>query len=275
MNVQPIVLIGASRSFELKTVFLDRLMHWWDLWTSHSDFLPVLDVRESKAIRVESCDDIQTLSESGRPLEVDLIVEKSSGDEANILWRVTSELEFCLFKAICGLGGDGEEQSSSLSSDIVRDLMKDLVTTLLKLKSSTIITETAKEAGYSKLDYEVLNPLKYFLLEVNVGNVAINVWVPKSFLAVDSEELLQPDGAPQPISRHQALAERSVSLYVTLGEAEITIEELGNLKVGDVIGLDKSLDEPLSMERSGTETKFTGYLGAKNGRFGFLVDSIE
>lgn len=276
MNVQPIVLIGASRSFELKTVFLDRLMHWWDIWASRSDLLPDLDVRESKPIRVESCDDILKLSESGRPLEIDLIVEKASDSEANILWHVSQELEFRLFAFICGLKQESEEHSSSLISDIVRDLMKDLVTTLLKLKSSTIITETAKEvAKYSKLDYEVLNPLRYFRLEISVGDVGINVWVPKSFLATDNAEQLLPDGAPHPVSRHQALEERGVSLYVTLGEAEITIEELGNLKVGDVIGLDKNLDEPLSMERAGSEPRFIGYLGSTKGQFGFLVDSIE
>lgn len=280
MNVQPIRLIGASRAAELRVILLERLQVWWKHWSDQDGLLSVEVMEPESFCPVDSHGDVHERPSEKNPLGFDLIVGNIFESNAMVAWRVTQELEFEFFKLMCCIPHRGESHtpSSALTSSIVRDLIEDLVAKLLDLPRSTIADQDVTERSrYTKLDYEVLDPFKYFRLTLDIGGLGINVWVPKVYLPEignDTQVLTDADTA-QLVLRKEALAAKKVGLYVTLGEAEITIDELSNLKVGDVIGLDKHLDEPLIMERKGEKARFNGFLGSKMGNFGFLVDSVE
>ena len=72
----------------------------------------------------------------------------------------------------------------------------------------------------------------------------------------------------------QAIAERTVSVEAILGEAELTLDELQTLGIGDVIRLDRRLDEPLTV-RISSAVACAGFLGTAGEQKAVQLTSID
>ena len=68
------------------------------------------------------------------------------------------------------------------------------------------------------------------------------------------EDLPPPRPRPEPLSsRAYSVGSTRLSIEAGLGQAEMTLKDLRNLAVGDVLVLDKALDEPAELSLAGTE----------------------
>lgn len=65
-----------------------------------------------------------------------------------------------------------------------------------------------------------------------------------------------------------------VKLDVALGSVEISVEKLFSLKSGEVLSLDKEVDQPIQLILNGN-TVATGNLVAVDGVFGIEITRIE
>lgn len=70
---------------------------------------------------------------------------------------------------------------------------------------------------------------------------------------------------------HNALENISVTLPIEIGQAEVNVENLLTLAVGDVIRLDTSVDKPLTVVGPAQEALFDGYLGTLEGKIAIEV----
>jgi flagellar motor switch protein FliM len=62
------------------------------------------------------------------------------------------------------------------------------------------------------------------------------------------------------------LSETTVGMSVRVGASRVSLRDVVNLKPGDVVVLDRQIDEPCELMVEG-EPKFAGYLGQHNGSF--------
>ena len=73
-------------------------------------------------------------------------------------------------------------------------------------------------------------------------------------------------GSPTPLgSLDRALAPQPVTLHATLGSAEIDLQTLHSLRIGDVIRLDKHLDDAVNVAIAGAALPCEAHLVAPHG----------
>ena len=65
-----------------------------------------------------------------------------------------------------------------------------------------------------------------------------------------------------------------VSVNVELGDVEVTLEKLFSMKVGEVISLNKEVDEPIHLVLDGRKVA-SGTLVAVDGYFGIEITNIQ
>jgi flagellar motor switch protein FliM len=66
--------------------------------------------------------------------------------------------------------------------------------------------------------------------------------------------------------RTAAIGNGTVQLEITLGDAELSLAELASIAVGDVISLDASPRDPISVRTSDGQAAFHAYLGRNTER---------
>jgi flagellar motor switch/type III secretory pathway protein FliN len=114
-------------------------------------------------------------------------------------------------------------------------------------------------------------------LQIGMRDFVMNLWI--------SAELVRPsifggkmhkesDGEPALFPAAEALGRQTVPVQVMLGNAELTLDALCSLQVGDVIRLDENLSAPsrVAFAQSGVACK--GFLGQKNGNLAVQLDSL-
>ncbi|GEM_PF-4661203 len=85
----------------------------------------------------------------------------------------------------------------------------------------------------------------------------------------------RPDTRSATLTRAaEAIHGRSVSLEAVLGEAELTLDELQTLGIGDVIRLDRKLEEPLTIRLSDAAI-CAGYLGTAGDRKAVQLTAVD
>lgn len=91
-------------------------------------------------------------------------------------------------------------------------------------------------------------------LHVLLWPQTVNAWL-------ESISRAAPVRSPGLASRRDALGERTVTLEVLAGAAEISFDELRALSAGAVIKLDRTLDQPFDIQLDGGERIGAGHLG--------------
>jgi flagellar motor switch/type III secretory pathway protein FliN len=115
-------------------------------------------------------------------------------------------------------------------------------------------------------------------LEVRISDSTMRLWISaqlaQALASADAVAVDQDNGLDSLIPAGEALGGQTVPVQVTLGNAELTVDALCSLQVGDVIRLDESLNEPARVAFAQSETACKGFLGQKNGNLAVQLDSL-
>jgi flagellar motor switch/type III secretory pathway protein FliN len=78
-------------------------------------------------------------------------------------------------------------------------------------------------------------------------------------------------------SLQSALGNQKLRTSVSLGSAELSLGELATIRIGDVVSLDKCINEPASMMfgANGTEVACEGYIGVKGNSLAFRISQLK
>ncbi|MGD9364152.1 MAG: FliM/FliN family flagellar motor switch protein [Desulfobacteraceae bacterium] len=114
-------------------------------------------------------------------------------------------------------------------------------------------------------------------LKVDINSACIHLWLPiRSVLPrvemVWSEKPSNSGELDRPVD---AIGGQKLNFEILLGSAELTLDMVSKLRVGDVIRLDKDLQAPLSLSFEKSPVRFSGYLGKQHDHFAFRIDSIQ
>jgi hypothetical protein len=112
---------------------------------------------------------------------------------------------------------------------------------------------------------------------VDLDGVAVHAWLPlRPVLSRIAGAMPDADRCTGDMQkREQAIGRQPMSCEIQLGSAELTVGMVSRLGVGDVIRLDKELQDYLYMVFKESPIRFAGYLGKQQDRFAFRVDAIH
>lgn len=120
-----------------------------------------------------------------------------------------------------------------------------------------------------KLESETLDPHKGFIV-VRCRTPAVEMFIvlypglTERYVQRGSNETGRH--RPQVTPVRNVFAAQRLTMWICAGVAELALMELHNLSVGDVIILDRRLNEPLTIHIAGSVDCATGHLGFKAGR---------
>ncbi|HEX5515649.1 MAG TPA: FliM/FliN family flagellar motor C-terminal domain-containing protein, partial [Gammaproteobacteria bacterium] len=104
------------------------------------------------------------------------------------------------------------------------------------------------------------------LLEVQVGSAVLPVVLSAALVRDLLPKQTVVAAGVDPVPRAEALLGRSIMLDVELGQAEIELAALAELREGDVIVFDSHVDAPLTVRVRGGDALCEGYLGLAEGQ---------
>jgi hypothetical protein len=148
-------------------------------------------------------------------------------------------------------------ERGELASSVNEQLVRALVTALFRaagkdgVKSPSVLESDEVRKNAADIVVQCVLGAEAELW-FRLGPKTIDIWVANVAAPVAPRTALVP--------AREAVAGRAVSLRTFLGEAELTLNELQTLGVGDVIRLDRKLDQPLVVRLSDVSV-CTGYLG--------------
>lgn len=265
MKVYPVYILGATQLSALQASLNIDLEKWVSAWFGQSANATLQAVHAGRAVDADrGC----------RGIKID--------NFALNLWAV-----FAMDAGYDGgiasllLGEQKENPQRSSQTGIVKDLVHqallDLARRMLGADVDTIFACTETETTAGSLPADAFNPGREILQGmVELGGISFSLWFPLAPLLsrLDWPSGILADKHVELVAPRDALASQRLSGRVILGEAELTLGVLANLRVGDVIQLDKNLGEPLSLEFEKSPVRFSGYLGRQSDRPVFQVDAL-
>ncbi|WP_316369613.1 FliM/FliN family flagellar motor C-terminal domain-containing protein [Candidatus Thiodiazotropha sp. CDECU1] len=160
---------------------------------------------------------------------------------------------------------------------------------LRKMASSTLLQDVAQQAlselaqrilSANKTAYESVpivvtdNPMPKgselrgsgaLALNIRIGGLSLDYVVSPMTVERYLEAQESPaQTSPQKLTRlHAALANQKLSARVSLGSAALSLGELATMRIGDVVALDKHIDEPALMRLGFNGDACDGFIGTK------------
>jgi flagellar motor switch/type III secretory pathway protein FliN len=115
------------------------------------------------------------------------------------------------------------------------------------------------------------------VVSFTVGSLAFDYIISPVTLERYIENMEKPvtEARPRLVPMPAALGNQKIRASVSLGSAELSLGELATIRVGDVVTLDRLVDQPASM-RFGTDCHgCRGFIGVKDGALAFRVSRTE
>ena len=116
------------------------------------------------------------------------------------------------------------------------------------------------------------------LIDVNIDGDPITLWMPwrvaELFVEDYIDERIRSSLSPPLEAMLPAIGNELVSAQAVLGAAELSLDALSSLGIGDVVYLDKPLDETLSLNFSGTSSRFSGFLGKSGQNLAIKIENF-
>jgi flagellar motor switch/type III secretory pathway protein FliN len=157
-------------------------------------------------------------------------------------------------------------QSGILDKELFDSMLADLAARFLK---KPVMADTLPDSLTSAaISAEVKLPGAGFMLaRVSVTSVH-HFWILMNSQFIDSILGASDRRASRTttVSPIQAIGNRPVTLELAVGTGELTIDELSSLAVGDVIPLDRKLNEEINVCINSDAPICRGYMGVKQGR---------
>lgn len=223
------------------------------------------------------------------PIPSFIVVYTMESLNGTALLEIGNNIIFSMVDRLLGGPGRGIRKNRELT-DIEMSIIEDIVDRVLELLGeawSSIISTSPVRSGIETNPQFIqqIVPLSSVValisFSIQIGDSAsgfMNLCIPSEML----EAILPKLSARQWFSRRGARQEEiiqrlkskleniEVPIVVELGTAEITFEELLNLKIGDVIKLDKLLMDPL-LVKVGDQPKYLGRPGRVGKNIGVKI----
>ncbi|MEE8058560.1 MAG: FliM/FliN family flagellar motor switch protein [Pseudomonadales bacterium] len=270
MIVRPFILLGASQLVELQLSLLADIRSWAVEWIGESIDSESIGIQ----LRVAHFEGIDATENTS---DVVLKVEDSGTQE----WAICTYRPATADELVSTFLHIKDVQTptppgTGLIQRVVRESLLDLMVRFLP----HLDLETAAVTQESIADYLIpedsYGPGSGLLqLHVDAEGIGVMVCLPQSsLLSRLSTEITTESKESVPSPPNAALSNQKVTARVVLGDAELTLGALNQLKIGDVIKLDKPLQEPLSMLFDKSPVGFSGYLGREQDQLAFKVADL-
>jgi flagellar motor switch/type III secretory pathway protein FliN len=264
MTMQPFTLLGAAQYASLCTAIHTDVQAWLDGWI----YPPPTAKMAVDAISQGF--DADRRSEGIRFTD-------GSGEQ----WAVV-RFDQAARQKLCDrlLAGQDTSAASSGPTDLVSGMAEsallDLIAHVLPPAEGEYIKsgEDTVEACIPDSAFQPGNEAVH--LKIDIDGLGLHIWLPVRPFAdritfpsptqdIKSEELVAP---------REALSKQPMRFKVMLGSADLTLGAVANLRIGDVIHLDKDLQDPLTLIFDHSPARFAGYLGKMRDCYSFQIDGL-
>jgi hypothetical protein len=188
----------------------------------------------------------------------------------------TSDAFISLLVGDCARAANGESAPAA-TNELERVAVEALITALLHdfLPSAK---RSSVEWDLNEPSAEIFERAKgFFVARARMDDVDIVVVLPapiiENYLASHSRPVARARG--KLVSARSALASQTIPVDVRAGATELTLAELATLAVGDVIPLDQSLAQPLSVRIADGGRLCAGHLGTSGGRKAVQLTAVN
>ncbi len=265
MKAHPYRLIGERLGRSLKQA-LGPVVEGWA-----ADWLP-----GEAAFSLESLLPLFDYCQERSSTKVELLVNWLDDNWCGVLKPVETGLFGCL---LVGAADEASEEmaSSALVQDVARQALIELAQRIL----------SGTQAAYDSVAFFVTdNPFPpdsrlrgsgAILIGFRLGSLRFDYVVSP----VTVERYLEGLDKPQQETRRQltplqaALGNQRLNARVSLGSAELSLGELATIRIGDVVTLDKAIDEPAAMRLGMNGDACAGFIGTKGESLAFRISEIK
>jgi len=169
------------------------------------------------------------------------------------------------------------DQGSRFLAELALQALLELVGELNKQKTAYRQTGTGTLAecldGYGRS-----RDSRCVSTELKIAEETIVLWLPWQLAEQFVEEYIREQVLAAELlplaGMIGAIGNEKVNTKAFLGTAELSLDVLSSLGVGDVICLDKSLEESLSLNFAGSSGYFSGYLGKRGSNLAIKIENF-
>jgi flagellar motor switch/type III secretory pathway protein FliN len=115
------------------------------------------------------------------------------------------------------------------------------------------------------------------VLRIKVGTLVLDYIVSPLTVEryIEAVVVVTEEKSRQLVEVSSAIGNQKVNAKVLLGSAELSLGELSSIRIGDVVTLDKCIDEPALMEFGVNGDACEGFIGKKGGSLAFRLSHVE
>lgn len=211
--------------------------------------------------------------------------------EGNIIMDIKPSIAFTIIDRLFGGPGDAPEKVRGLT-DIERTVMERIVNGILEhfaeAWENIIQIEPRLEMMESNPQFaQIVSPTEMVVmvtLEMKVGDKQGMMTICIPYIVIEpivnklNAHFWYSGSGKKTTAEHLEVLRKNIEktripMSVILGHAELTVGELLDLQIGDVVELDSSVNKPLSVV-VGSKTKFMGRPGLVGSRMGMQITSV-
>lgn len=237
MSPLPFRLLGEAQVKSFESLLTQAVVSWQKDWFPEESHIHI-DLNDAGSLSHE--DDW-------------LILEQSQ--DLWIAWKSTPEATNCMVASLFNATA-----AASRSSELVKEIFAECVRSFSqKFLSNVVAARTGTletlRAGYGS------GALRAEIRSIfSRQHVVFSGGVVEKILGAKKEN----QSRYSLTRRESAIGKYKTKLEVTIGKAEITLADLANINIGDVIQLDTSIKQPLTIHAPAGEVVASGQLGILN-----------
>jgi flagellar motor switch/type III secretory pathway protein FliN len=246
----PLLWLGDERRERLRVRLEQQLQRWSQRWSTAREELLV----EVPEVHVESYENAMSGAWASA------VVVRSSGVElVDVLW--SGRVMQSLLGGSARSAGDFGFSSRIVADDVSQDALADLGR---HIHAGSRFSATEASCATPSVTDALARARAQRAI---VACVTVGAASARMLIAMHPElvEQLAPPSkrtvAPAPERRRNAIGPESVGVQAMLGSAELTLGELAELAIGDVILLDHELNQPVRLESANAQYIASAHLG--------------
>lgn len=265
MNVRPFLVTGTGRLEKLHRHLMADVHRWADTWLGAA---AAQEIGGSIAVPPADGEVVPQVH-----------LHRSRADAS---WAIVGGLPEAVGQLGCllvepGAGQGLHSKQNELLEDVVRSALNDLVCHLLRAAADDEYHVVRTGAFEDLVPGEARLPGAGILqLDIEFPACRLPVWLPLQSVSALHAEENPPAGEEHTaiVPLDSAVSRQRVHAEVVLGLAEVSVGALARLRIGDVIELDKSLNEPLCLRFRESPSRFAVWLGRRSRHLAVCIDDV-
>ncbi len=255
----PFTLYSSAQKDAIVAQLMVVLQRWNNSWVGkHNVFCELKETQELAPKKVTTLQNLINESEGD-----DLGVEQYFYKNINMFLRVDNASLKHQMKLLLGTS-DVSENVSGEQNQLIVDCYRELVEELTATENSKEINDTdvspwVKGCGWCFFEVSIDGHSFDLAISRNVVDGFISLPVP----IMDKKKGLQP--------LKKAVINGDVALNAVVASLELTLGELQQLQVGDVVRLGKNINEMIPLCNDNGDAVCAGYLGKRNNKKAIML----